>query len=191
MRFVSTGINGAFVIDIECHEDPRGFFARAFCAREFAEQGIAFNMVQASISWNRKKGTLRGLHYQAPPGREAKMVRCTRGAVFDVIVDLRPDSHSYLQHFSLTLSTENRLAMYIPPGVAHGFQTLVDDTEIFYHMSDYFDPAHARGVRWDDPAFGIKWPADERTINTRDATYAEFGPHATNELREIGASREG
>jgi dTDP-4-dehydrorhamnose 3,5-epimerase len=185
MRFEPVGIEGALRVEIERHEDMRGFFARTFCEREFAQRGIDLHMVQASVSYNRRKGTLRGLHYQVPPGREAKLVRCTRGAVFDVIVDLRPRSKTFLRHASVELSADNRRALYIPPGVAHGFQTLVDDTEVFYQMTDFYDAALARGLRWNDPAFGIEWPQDERTIIERDATYPDFGPHVAEELRDV------
>jgi dTDP-4-dehydrorhamnose 3,5-epimerase len=185
MRFEPVGIVGALRVDIEPHEDMRGFFARTFCEREFAQQRIELRMVQASVSYNRKRGTLRGMHYQVPPGNEAKLVRCTRGAVFDVIVDLRPRTHTFLRHVSVELSADNRRGLYIPPGVAHGFQTLVDDTEVFYQMTDFHDPALARGVRWNDPAFGIEWPDDERTIIGRDATYPDFSAHVIEELRDV------
>jgi len=183
MRFGETSIAGAFVLDIERFEDERGFFARVSCVREFSEHGLAAAIMQTSIAYNRKKGTLRGLHYQAPPGREAKYVRCTRGAILDVVVDIRPNSPSFLRHIAVELTADNRRGLYVSPGLAHGYQTLTDDTEVFYQMSDYHAPELARGFRWDDPAFGIAWPDGPRIINSRDNGYPPFSTDAVEELR--------
>jgi dTDP-4-dehydrorhamnose 3,5-epimerase len=185
MRFVATPLSRAYVIEVEPIIDNRGQFARTFCVREFEQHGLLSRMVQASISFNRKKGTLRGLHYQAPPSREGKLVRCTAGAIFDVIVDLRPESPTYLRHFAATLSAENHTSLFIPPGLAHGFQTLMDKTEVSYMMTDFYEPQYARGVRWNDPAFGIQWPEDERTILDRDNDYPDFGPQIARELEGL------
>lgn len=157
-------------------EDERGFFARTWCRRECAAQGLKGQWVQCSISHNRRKGTLRGMHYQIAPHEEAKLVRCTMGAIFDVIIDLRPDSPTYAHHFSVVLTARNRELLYIPEGFAHGFQTLEDDTEVFYHISEFYAPDYARGVRWNDPAFGIRWPDDDRIISERDQHYPDFIP---------------
>jgi dTDP-4-dehydrorhamnose 3,5-epimerase len=172
--FVETALPGAFVIEPERLEDQRGFFARVWCAREFEAHGLDARLVQCSISFNKRKGTLRGMHFQVPPAAETKLVRCTAGAMFDVIIDLRPDSPTFIRHVSVVLSPENRKMLYVPAGFAHGFQTLADDTEVFYQMSELHSPGHARGVRWDDPAFGIRWPDDERIIAERDRTYPDF-----------------
>jgi dTDP-4-dehydrorhamnose 3,5-epimerase len=189
MIFRSTKLDGAYVIEPERHDDKRGFFARTWCMREFEQHGLIAAMVQASVSFNRKKGTLRGLHYQAPPSREAKLVRCTAGTIYDVIVDLRPKSLTFLQHVGVTLSAENRYALYIPAGFAHGFQTLADDAEVTYMMTDFYEPRNARGVRWNDPAFGIIWPEDERVIIERDNSYPDFGPELIRELEGIQSDK--
>ncbi len=174
MKFTETPLHGAYVLDVDRLADERGFFARTWCSKEFSGHGLVERMVQASISYNKRKGTLRGLHFQCAPSREAKLVRATRGSIFDVIVDLRPGSASFLKNFSVHLDAENRRALYIPPGFAHGFQTTADDTEVFYQMSDFYAPEYSRGVRWDDPAFAIDWPDDERIIIERDREYADF-----------------
>lgn len=176
MIFRETALKGAFVIEPERKEDERGFFARTWCAEEFASHGLNSHLVQCSISYNKKKGTLRGMHYQVVPFEEAKLVRCTRGAIFDVIIDLRPESPTYTKHASIVLTESNRHMLYIPEGMAHGFQTIEDDTEVFYQMSQVFHPESARGVRWDDPSFGIEWPPAERIISARDRQYAAFIP---------------
>jgi dTDP-4-dehydrorhamnose 3,5-epimerase len=172
--FTETTLKGAFLIEAERREDERGFFARTWCQREFDSHGLEKHWVQCSISFNRKKGTLRGMHYQAPPYEEAKLIRCTRGAIFDVIVDLRPHSPSFKHWVGLELTADNRRMLYIPEGFAHGFQTLADETEIFYQMSQFYAPEYASGVRWDDPALHIAWPTDERTISERDRSYPDF-----------------
>jgi len=176
MNFRKTRLLGAYIVEIEKFEDERGFFARTWCQDEFNKNHLISHVVQASISFNKKKGTLRGLHYQAPPCQEGKLVRCTQGVIFDVIVDIRPDSPTYIQHMSVVLSAEERNALYIPPGFAHGFQTLEDNTEIFYQMTEAYNPRFARGFRWNDPAFNIQWPADSRIILERDKTYQDFDP---------------
>lgn len=175
MVFTETQLKGAYVIELVPNEDDRGFFARTFCVDEFQARGLNGRLVQCSISFNRRRGTLRGLHWQIPPASECKLVRVTRGAIFDVIVDLRPGSPTLKQHFAIELTAENRRQLYVPEGFAHGFQTLEDNTEIFYQMSCAYSPALARGARWNDPAFGIRWPdVEERIINERDATYPDF-----------------
>ncbi len=173
MKFSETPIAGAFVIDLEPHRDERGSFARAFCQQEFAAHGLNPAVAQCNLSHNAKRGTLRGLHYQAAPHGEAKLVRCIRGAIYDVIVDLRPDSPSFKTHVSAELSERNGRALYVPEGVAHGFLTLEDDSDIFYQMSTPYHPEAARGVRWDDPTFGVPWPESVRVISERDATYPD------------------
>jgi|SRR5579871_2998913 len=175
MRFTETPLAGAYVVDVEPHPDERGVFARTFCADDFAGRGLDPRVVQASISFNRRAGTLRGLHYQAAPHGEAKLIRCTAGAIFDVVVDLRPDSPTYTRHFAVALTATDRRALYVPVGFAHGFQTLVDETEVLYQMSTPYAPASARGVRWNDPAFAIAWPpASDRIMSERDRTYPDF-----------------
>jgi dTDP-4-dehydrorhamnose 3,5-epimerase len=168
MIFLETNLKGAFVIDIEPREDERGFFARAWCKNEFEEHGLNSRVVQCNISFSKKRGTLRGMHHQCPPFEEVKLVRCTRGAVYDVIIDLRSDSLTYRQWFSIELSAENRRALYIPEGFAHGFQTLVDNTELFYQMSEFFHPENACGLRWNDPKLGITWPYMNPIISVQD-----------------------
>jgi len=170
MKFVETALRGAFVIEPERLEDERGFFARVFCEREFAEHGLETRFVQSSISYNTRKGTLRGMHYQAPPHEEAKVVRCTKGAIYDVIVDLRRDSVTFQQWVGVELSAENRRMLYVPKAFAHGFQTLEDGCEVLYHISaDYHSPS-SRGVRHDDPALKITWPLPVTLLAERDRT---------------------
>lgn len=177
MKFFATKLKGAFIIELERLEDERGFFARTWCEREFAAHELDPRCVQCSISFNKKKSTLRGLHYQAAPGEEAKLVRCTMGAIYDVIVDLRPDSKTFGQWFSVELTAENRKMIFIPRSFAHGFLTLTDDTEVFYQMAAFYAPEYASGIRWNDPAFGISWPAEARVISDRDRNYSNFVPH--------------
>lgn len=174
MIFQPTPISGAHTVELERLADDRGFFARTWCREEFARAGIAVDMVQASVSHNRLAGTLRGLHFAWPPSREAKLVRCERGQVLDVILDLRPASPSFLRHLAVPLDDGRRNALYIPPGVAHGFQTLVEDCTVLYMMSDFYRPELADGVRFDDPAFGITWPLPVSCIIERDRGYADF-----------------
>jgi len=172
--FRSTKLAGVFVIELQQHRDERGFFARSWCSDEFIAHGLNPRLVQCNISFNKAKGTLRGMHYQGKPFAEAKLVRCTRGSLFDVAIDLRPDSPTYGNAFSEVLSGDNRFAMYIPEGCAHGFQTLEDDTEVFYQMSEFYSPQHQTGVRYDDPAFGIHWPLANPIMNDRDRTLPHF-----------------
>ena len=176
MIFIPTALPGAFVIEPEPASDSRGLFARTWCRRELAAQGLDTELAQCSTSFNKRKGTLRGMHYQAAPFAETKIVRCTRGAIHDVIIDLRPDSATYTQHVAVVLTAEDRKALYVPKGFAHGFQTLEDDTEVLYQISEFYSPEHSRGVRWDDPAFGIAWPQDDRTMSERDRSYPNFLP---------------
>lgn len=178
MIFVPTALAGALIVEPERMADERGFFARTWCREEFARQGIDVEIVQASVSHNRRAGTLRGMHFAWPPSREAKLVRCERGAIFDAIVDLRPDSPTFTRHVAVELDQDNRRALYIPPGLAHGFQTLVDDTEVLYMMTDFYRPELADGVRFDDPAFDIRWPRPVTVIVERDRTYPDFSRDA-------------
>ena len=173
-----TPIRGAFLVEIEHRDDPRGFFARLWCREEFSAQGIPIDMVQASVSHNAVAGTVRGMHFQLPPSREGKLVRCERGRIHDVIIDLRPDAPTFTRHHAVTLDADSRNALYVPPGVAHGFQTLRDDCDVYYMMSDYYSPALQAGVRWNDAAFGIAWPIAKVTIHPRDAAYPDFDPGA-------------
>jgi dTDP-4-dehydrorhamnose 3,5-epimerase len=172
--FTETKLPGAFVIELEKHADQRGFFARTFCQEEFKARGLNPEMLQCNVSFNKRKGTMRGMHFQAAPFAEAKLVRCTAGSIYDVIIDLRPSSPAFKQYFAVELSAKNHKMLYIPEEFAHGFQTLEDDTEVFYQMSQNFSPEHGRGVRWDDPAFGIEWPEAERIIVERDKNYPDF-----------------
>jgi dTDP-4-dehydrorhamnose 3,5-epimerase len=176
MRFTPTPIPGAYVIELEPIEDERGFFARAFCQAEFAAHGLEAAVAQCNVSYNRTKGTLRGLHYQAPPHEEAKLIRCTAGAVFDVIVDLRRDSPARGRWYGLELSAGNRRLMFAPRGVAHGFQTLEDNSEVHYQMSAAFNVQAQRGVRWDDPGLAIGWPVHPPIISTRDRELPLLAP---------------
>lgn len=174
MKFSQTKLGGAYIVDIERLADERGFFARTWCEREFEAQGLRSRMVQNSVSFNKKKGTLRGLHYHAAPFKQARLVRCVAGSAFAVIVDLRPRLTTFTQHVSVTLTAELHRALYVPPGLALGYQTLENDTEIYYQMPEFYDPVYERGVRWNDPAFGIQWPEDKRIILERDGNYPNF-----------------
>jgi dTDP-4-dehydrorhamnose 3,5-epimerase len=174
MIFTETRLQGAFIIDIDRIEDERGFFARTWCQREFEAYGLCTLLAQCNISFNKHKGTLRGMHYQAAPYAEAKLVRCTMGAIYDVIIDLRPESPTFRHWLSLELTADNRRMLFIPQGFAHGFQTLANDTEVFYQMSQFYAPEYARGVRWDDPAFRVSWPAEKRIISERDRGFPDF-----------------
>jgi dTDP-4-dehydrorhamnose 3,5-epimerase len=176
MIFTPAPLAGAFLIELEKRGDARGFFARAFCEREFAEHGLATRFVQANNSLSTKKGTLRGMHYQLPPGAETKLVRCIRGALYDVILDLRPDSPTFGRHYGAELSADNGRMMYAPRGCAHGFITLTDDAEAFYLVDQFYAPDCERGVRWDDPKFAIEWPARPTVISDKDAAWRDFDP---------------
>jgi dTDP-4-dehydrorhamnose 3,5-epimerase len=174
MLFYETNLPGAYLIEIERREDERGFFARSWCQREFTKHGLNPQLVQCNVSFNHRKGTLRGMHFQAAPNAEVKIVRCTAGAIYDVMIDLRPDSPTFKQYFGAELTPENHRMLYIPEGFAHGYITLFDNTEIVYQVSQFYAPEAARGVRWDDPAFGIIWPLAVEVISERDATYPDF-----------------
>ena len=176
MIFTETPLKGAYVIDPERLADERGFFARTWCRREFEAHGLNPELAQCNISYNRRKGTLRGMHYQVAPHAETRLVRCTSGAVYDVIVDLRPQSATFKRWFPIELTADNRRMLYIPEGVAHGFFTLCDDTEVFYQMSGFYAPECARGVRWNDPAFGFEWPDEIQVMAERDRSYPDFQP---------------
>lgn len=178
MKLKPTPITDSWVVEPERLGDERGWFARTFDAEHFAEHGLSPVVAQTNASFNARRGTLRGMHFQAPPHAEPKLVRCVRGAIYDVALDLRPDSSTYCQWHAVELSGENGLALYLPPGLAHGFQTLVDDCEVHYQMGYRFVPDAARGVRWDDPAFGIRWPEIDvqRTISAKDRSYENFVP---------------
>lgn len=175
MKFIETNLPDAYVIEVEPFEDERGFFARTFCKQEFKSRNINPNLAQMSIAFNTKKGTLRGMHYMLPPNEEAKVVRCTRGAIFDVIIDLRPKSPTFKQWFSTELTEDNYKMVYLPESCAHGYVTLQDNTEVLYQMSIVFVPESYAGVRWDDPAFKIKWPKiDNLIISDKDKSYPDF-----------------
>ena len=174
MIFNETKLAGAFEIEIEPHADDRGFFARTWCARELGEHGLRSSLAQCSISFNASSGTLRGMHWQVAPHQEAKLIRCTAGSIYDVIIDLRPGSPTHLEHVGVELTARRRNMLYVPEGFAHGFLTLEPATEVFYQMSEFYAPQAARGARYDDPAFGIVWPAPVAVIAERDATYPDF-----------------
>jgi len=175
--FTELDISGVFLVEPELHGDDRGFFARVWCQEEFKRRGLNDRLVQCSVSFNAKKGTLRGMHYQVAPYREAKLIRCSHGAIYDVAIDLRPESPTFKRHVGVELSQQNRRMLYVPEGFAHGFITLRDQTEVLYHISEFWSPAHARGVRWNDPAFGIEWPAQPEIIADRDRDYPDFTKH--------------
>jgi dTDP-4-dehydrorhamnose 3,5-epimerase len=176
MKFIESELKGAFIIEPEFLEDERGFFARTFCKKEFEKHGLNPSFVQCSISFNRKKGTLRGMHYQISPFEEIKIVRCTMGVIYDVIIDLRPDSKTFMRWIAVELSAENRRMIYIPEGFAHGFLTRVDSTEVFYQMNEFYTPGYARGIRWNDQKFNIKWPDGIRIISAKDKNFEDFDP---------------
>ena len=174
MTFKETKLQGAFIIEPEMLIDERGAFARTFCRKDFESHGLNGSISQCSISLNTRKYTLRGMHYQKKPCAEAKLVRCSRGVIYDVIVDLRYDSPTFKQWTSVEISAENRKMVYVPVDFAHGFQTLADDTEVIYQMSEFYSPSHAGGFRWNDPSFKIKWPSDNFVISSKDQTYPDF-----------------
>jgi dTDP-4-dehydrorhamnose 3,5-epimerase len=174
MIFTETKLHGAYVIAPERYHDERGFFARMWCQNEWAARGLNPRLVQSNVSFNTQRGTLRGMHWQRVPHAEAKLVRCTMGAIYDVIIDLRPDSVTYKQYYTLILTPEDRTMLYVPEGVAHGFLTLLDNTEVFYQMSEFYHPENQTGVRWNDPAFSIHWVDEVRVISPRDEHYPDF-----------------
>jgi len=176
MIFNETKLKGAYLIELAKIEDERGFFARSWCQHEFAVHSLNSRLVQCNISLNNQSGTVRGMHYQLPPYAETKLVRCTQGAIYDVIIDLRPDSPSFLQWIGVELTAENHRMLYAPDGFAHGFQTLVDHSEIFYQMSEFYAPDFGHGVRWDDPLFKLSWPQAASVISAKDQQYADCAP---------------
>jgi dTDP-4-dehydrorhamnose 3,5-epimerase len=175
MKFEPLRLSGAALVRMERHSDERGFFARSTCTQEFQAQGLSAAFVQSSISWNPRRGTVRGMHFQWPPSGESKLVRCVRGSLHDVLLDLRPGEPTYLKSCEVVLDQDNRDAVYVPSGVAHGFQTLTENCEVLYQMTDAHAPLLAAGVRWNDPAFGIRWPImTDIVIAARDAAYPDF-----------------
>jgi len=172
--FTETYLRGAFVVELERLADDRGFFARSWCRKEFQEHGLNPRLVQCNVSFNTRSNTLRGMHYQAAPYEEAKLVRCTRGSIYDVIIDLRRASSTFAQYFGIILDAERHNALYVPEGFAHGFLTMEAGAEVFYQMSEFYEPPSARGVRWNDPLFGIKWPTEVSVISDRDRSYPDF-----------------
>jgi len=175
MKFTETRLPGAYVVELEPLADERGFFARAWCSGEFEKNGLANRSVQANMSSTRKMGTMRGLHYQVPPHAETKLFRCTRGSLFDVIVDLRKESPTFRRWTGLELSAENHVAIYVPEGFAHGYLTLEDETDAYYQVSEFYTPGAERGFRYDDPAFGIEWPIEPRVVSDKDLSWEPFG----------------
>jgi dTDP-4-dehydrorhamnose 3,5-epimerase len=174
MRFIETELKGAFILELERKEDSRGFFARAFCRAELLEHGLNPAITQCNISFNPREATLRGMHYQADPFAEVKLVRCTSGAIYDVIIDLRRESSTYRNWIGVELSAENRRMLYVPPGFAHGYMTLVENSEVFYQVSQFYHPEHERGIRWNDSAFAIQWPRRPEIISPKDSTHPDF-----------------
>jgi dTDP-4-dehydrorhamnose 3,5-epimerase len=174
MKFIATKLKGAYIIEPERLEDDRGFFARSFCRKEFEKVGLNFHIVQCNLSYNKKRGTLRGMHFQAAPHEEAKLVSCTKGAIYDVIIDLKPGSPTYCKWFAVELSADNYKMLYMPAGFAHGFQALEDNTIVFYQMSEFYHPDYMRGVKWDDPVFNIRWPLSPTNISKKDQSYTFY-----------------
>lgn len=188
MIFNKTPLQDAFVIELEERTDARGFFARTFCAREFEEHGLKPTVAQANVSFNHLAGTMRGMHYQIPPAAETKLVRCTRGAIYDVIIDLRPDSPSYLEHFGVELSEHNRLALYVPEMFAHGYLTLTDDAEVIYQVGEFYTPGYERGIHYLDTRFNIDWPAEVKVLSDKDSSWPAFDEALA--AREAGRGEE-
>ncbi len=174
MRFTELPLRGSFLVSIDAHVDERGLFARAFCEREFQEHGLKTNIVQCNLSQNHKQGTLRGMHYQRTPFAEVKMVRCIRGVIYDVIIDIQPDSPTFLKWSGVTLSAANRDLLYVPEGFAHGYQCLADDTEVLYMVTQFYEPSSEAAIRWNDPAVGIEWPISDPILSSRDASHPDF-----------------
>ena len=176
MIFTELPLAGAFLIDLEPRRDERGFFARSFCAREFGQHGLKTGIMQANMSQNVRKGTVRGMHYQRAPHAEAKIVRCVNGAIFDAIIDIRPESPTYLRWTSVELSRENRRMLYVPEGFAHGYQALTDDSEVLYLVTEFYSPQDEAAIRWNDPRFAIPWPIAEAILSPKDAVHPDFVP---------------
>lgn len=184
MIFIQTKLEGAYLIQIQRHEDERGFFARTWCRREFEEHGLNPRLVQCNLSFNHKKGTLRGMHYQDAPYQEAKLVSCISGALYDVIIDIRPGSPTFGEYLGVELTAQTYEMLFIPEGFAHGFLTLADETRVFYQMSEFYAPEYSRGFRWNDPAFKVEWPGEVRVISPRDAGYPDFAPEKLRQTDE-------
>lgn len=176
MKFIETKLKDAVIIDLEVRSDDRGGFARTFCAKEFEEHGLKPIVAQCNMSFNYKAGTLRGMHYQVAPACETKLVRCTRGAIYDVIIDMRPDSPTYMQHIGVELTEENRRALYVPEMFAHGYQALTDGAEVVYQVGEFYTPGYERGLRYNDPVFKIEWPMPVTVISEKDAAWPLFEP---------------
>jgi len=176
MIFTETKLKGAFIIDLELREDQRGAFARTFCANEFEAHGLKPTVAQCNLSFNHKAGTLRGMHYQVPPAAETKLVRCTQGAIYDVIIDMRPNSPTFMQHIGVELTAENRRSLYVPEMFAHGYQSLTDGAEVVYQVGEFYTPGYERGLRYDEPALGIEWPLPVTVISEKDAAWALVEP---------------
>jgi len=174
MLFTETQLKGAFIIDLESRQDTRGFFARTFCANEFSTHGLKPTVAQCNLSFNYKRGTLRGMHYQVAPATETKLIRCTQGAIYDVIIDMRPDSPTYLSHIGVELTAENRRALYVPEMFAHGYQALTDEAEVVYQVGEFYTPGYERGLRYNDSSFGIEWPLPVSEISEKDAAWPLF-----------------
>jgi dTDP-4-dehydrorhamnose 3,5-epimerase len=176
MKFEETSLKGAQIIELEPIKDDRGFFARAFCSREFQSRGLSRNFVQANLTFSPRKGTLRGIHYQVEPFQEAKFIRCIAGAIYDVIVDLRRDSPTFLKWLGFNLTSTNRTMLYVPEGLGHGYLTLADNTEVFYQVSQFYEPKSERGLRWNDPLFQIRWPTEPTVVSDKDSSHPDFVP---------------
>jgi dTDP-4-dehydrorhamnose 3,5-epimerase len=176
MKFIPTELEGAFILEPERREDARGFFARSFCVKELEAHGLSLSVLQCNVAFTHKKGTLRGLHYQVPPAAETKLMRCTRGSVYDVIVDLRPGSPTYLKHIGVQLTAENRRALFVPALFAHGYQTLTDESEMTYLVNEFYNPSCERGLRYDDPALAIRWPVRLAAISDKDFSWPLLKP---------------
>ena len=174
MQFIETKLPGAYIINLDTLEDDRGFFARAFCQKEFEENGLRSNIAQCNLSFNHKKGTLRGMHYQVKPYEEVKMVRCTQGKILDVIIDLRKDSATYKKWIGVELTAENNRMLYVPEGFAHGYQTLEDNSVVYYQVTEFYQPGSERGIRWNDPAFNIDWPLEISFISDKDNSHPDY-----------------
>ena len=176
MKFKPTGLEGSYVIELELREDERGYFARTFCKNEFATMGLEIDMVQGNTSSSKYKNTIRGLHFQKQDAAETKLIRCIKGSIMDVIVDIRPDSKTFLKHFKIVLSSENNLLLYVPRGFAHGYITLEDNTEIIYQVSNFYTPAKESGIRWNDPLLNINWNCENPHISEKDNNHPDFAP---------------
>ena len=188
MKFIETALQGAYILRLEKRQDDRGFFARAWCQKEFEEHGLTPQVVQCNLSFNPKQGTLRGMHFQVAPYEETKLVRCTKGAIFDVIIDLRPESPTYKKWVGVELTEENRNMLFVPEGFAHGFQTLVDNSEVFYQVSEFYQPGAEQGILWNDAAFGIEWPATEtRLISPKDQSWPDFDTSVLSLETSVGS----